>query len=207
MNNGAGHLKPIETVYRGYRFRSRLEARWAVFFDALGIDWEYESEGYELPSGRYLPDFWLPTFGGGMWAEVKPEGGDNGKASSLALQSGSPVWLCFGVPSARAYAVAVRLLVCAKFQGEAPCDEGRYCPGCPKGHTPVVRWRFCIPNFGPAEGTNGMWDEPDFLKDGMRIPAYLLDGTSALEQAVAAARSARFEFGQSGISSSSLPGR
>ena len=28
-------IKAIETVYNGYRFRSRLEARWAVFFDAL----------------------------------------------------------------------------------------------------------------------------------------------------------------------------
>ncbi len=41
-------MKPIETEYKGYRFRSRLEARWAVFFDACGVDWEYEPEGYRL---------------------------------------------------------------------------------------------------------------------------------------------------------------
>lgn len=29
------YVKAIDTVYKGYRFRSRLEARWAVFFDAL----------------------------------------------------------------------------------------------------------------------------------------------------------------------------
>lgn len=52
-------IKAIETSYKGYRFRSRLEARWAVFFDTLEIKWEYEREGYELPSGRYLPDFFL----------------------------------------------------------------------------------------------------------------------------------------------------
>ncbi len=40
-------MKAIETVYRGYRFRSRLEARWAVFFDEAGIDWRYEHEGIE----------------------------------------------------------------------------------------------------------------------------------------------------------------
>jgi hypothetical protein len=40
--------KPIETRYAGCRFRSRLEARWAVFFDRLGIAWEYEPEGFEL---------------------------------------------------------------------------------------------------------------------------------------------------------------
>ena len=32
-------MKAIETEYNGYRFRSRLEARWAVFFDALGIEY------------------------------------------------------------------------------------------------------------------------------------------------------------------------
>jgi hypothetical protein len=63
-------IKAIETVYKGYRFRSRLEARWAVFFDALGITWEYEKEGYDLGElGWYLPDFWLPQWG--CFAEVK----------------------------------------------------------------------------------------------------------------------------------------
>lgn len=53
-----GKIRAIQTTYKGYRFRSRLEARWAVFFDTLGIRWEYEPEGFELPDGRrYLPDF------------------------------------------------------------------------------------------------------------------------------------------------------
>ena len=51
-------IKPIETIYRGYRFRSRLEARWAVFLDSLGVTYEYEPEGFRLPDGSmYLPDF------------------------------------------------------------------------------------------------------------------------------------------------------
>lgn len=51
-------IKPIETIYNGYRFRSRLEARWAVFFDRLGVKYEYEPEGFHLPDGsNYLPDF------------------------------------------------------------------------------------------------------------------------------------------------------
>jgi len=54
-------IKPIETVYDGYRFRSRLEAKWACFFDAAKIRYVYELEGYELGEGkRYLPDFYLP---------------------------------------------------------------------------------------------------------------------------------------------------
>ena len=63
-------MKAIETTYNGYRFRSRLEARWAVFFDELGISWEYEPEGFEFPNGvRYLPDFKV----GNRWVEIKPE--------------------------------------------------------------------------------------------------------------------------------------
>ncbi len=61
-------IKAIETRYKGCRFRSRLEARWAVFYNALGLKWEYEKEGFELPSGRYLPDFYLPGIG---WIEIK----------------------------------------------------------------------------------------------------------------------------------------
>lgn len=53
-------MKVIETEYKGYKFRSRLEARWAVFFDACGVTWEYEPEGFELDNGMYyLPDFLL----------------------------------------------------------------------------------------------------------------------------------------------------
>lgn len=68
-------IKAIETRYAGCRFRSRLEARWAVFFDTLGVEWEYESQGFEIPERifrkptRYLPDFWLPTMN--VYAEVK----------------------------------------------------------------------------------------------------------------------------------------
>jgi len=32
--------RAIRTKYKEHLFRSRLEARWAVFFDALGIRWE-----------------------------------------------------------------------------------------------------------------------------------------------------------------------
>ena len=74
-----GYFMPIQpkpTRYKGYHFRSRLEARWAVFFDHLDVRWEYEPERFELPGGRsYLPDF-LIRLGddfGDRWIEVKPE--------------------------------------------------------------------------------------------------------------------------------------
>lgn len=63
-------IKPIETIYKGYRFRSRLEARWAVFFDAMGIPYVYEPEGFVLSDGTmYLPDFYLPD--SDTYAEIK----------------------------------------------------------------------------------------------------------------------------------------
>lgn len=56
-------MESIETIYNGYKFRSRLEARWAIFFDAVGIKYEYEPEGIRLTTGDwYLPDFYLPQF-------------------------------------------------------------------------------------------------------------------------------------------------
>ncbi len=51
-------MKPIETEYGGYKFRSRLEARWAIFLDAINAEWTYEEEGFDLGNGLYyLPDF------------------------------------------------------------------------------------------------------------------------------------------------------
>ena len=85
MNPQRTAIKAIDTEYAGHLFRSRLEARWAVFFDYLisktrldrsppNFTWEYEPEGFELPGGkRYLPDFRLNNrLGGSRWIEVKP---------------------------------------------------------------------------------------------------------------------------------------
>ena len=64
-------IKAIDTPYRGHLFRSRLEARWAVFFDALRIKWEYEPEGYDLGDGvKYLPDFYWTEEN--IYIEIKP---------------------------------------------------------------------------------------------------------------------------------------
>jgi len=91
-------MQAIETNYKGYRFRSRLEARWAVFLDAIGVEWEYEPQGYEFDSGeRYLPDFWISTWD--CWIEVKgpePTDQDARLAYLLAQGSGKPVILAHG---------------------------------------------------------------------------------------------------------------
>lgn len=74
----------LPTWYRGVEFRSRLEARWAVFFDTLGLRWEYEKEGYDLNGLWYLPDFWIPKLD--CWIEIKggsPTKLENEKAGRL----------------------------------------------------------------------------------------------------------------------------
>jgi len=104
-------IKAIETMYNGYRFRSRLEARWAVFFDELSIKYEYEKEGYDLGElGYYLPDFWLPyplemNFSGyenaGHWIEVKgitPTDNELLKLQVLTKFTKHTTWCVVGAP-------------------------------------------------------------------------------------------------------------
>ena len=97
-------IKPIETLYNGYRFRSRLEARWAVFFDSLGLKYAYEPEGFALRNGsRYLPDFYLPHFD--LFVEIKPNRDrDDGKADYFATSGDcGGVLVCYGQPADHDY--------------------------------------------------------------------------------------------------------
>jgi hypothetical protein len=98
MNQAPGAIRAIETVYKGYRFRSRLEARWAVFFDALGVPYEYESQGFDVDGVWYLPDFWLPQQG--SWVEIKPSTAwaYDHKYQALAERSGRRVLYVAGQP-------------------------------------------------------------------------------------------------------------
>lgn len=100
-------IKAIETRYNGYKFRSRLEARWAVFFDALDLKYKYEPEGYELRDGSYyLPDFWIPLEnheyeGAGYFVEIKPtkmSKEEEKKCEMLAIDSGHMVCALLGAP-------------------------------------------------------------------------------------------------------------
>lgn len=63
---------PSAIRYKGYSFESELEARWAVFFDALDTRWEYKQQAFNLPyGGKCVPDFWLPFQQ--YWIEIKSE--------------------------------------------------------------------------------------------------------------------------------------
>ncbi len=145
-------IKAIDTRYAGHLFRSRLEARWAVFFDHLQLRWEYEPEGYELPDGtRYLPDFRLTNPSGSQrWVEVKPAhitsdpkftsfwlalhpDGVCNDTTDAAMVSGSPLeWLqagnsicprC-GMPHGTRFANGVTEFLCDPCDWETPCGGG-----------------------------------------------------------------------------------
>jgi hypothetical protein len=85
-------ITAIETRYAGCRFRSRLEARWAVFFDSVGLAWEYEPQGFLVGDDKtpYLPDFritrtWTEA---PLWVEVK--GSDDALDRELVARAVHP---------------------------------------------------------------------------------------------------------------------
>lgn len=104
----ANRIKPIETRYKGYRFRSRLEARWAVFFDAFNVKWQYEPEGFDLGVvGYYLPDFFVSInwhkkyINPGYFVEIKgtmPEKTEFKKLKTLSKQTNHSCRMFIGVP-------------------------------------------------------------------------------------------------------------
>lgn len=67
-------MKSKRCIYKGIVFYSKLEARWAVVFDALGIKWKYQPRKLSREWGNeiieYLPDFYFPD--DDIYAEVKP---------------------------------------------------------------------------------------------------------------------------------------
>lgn len=61
-------VKAHPTMYNGVQYRSRLEARWAAFFDLAG--WKHEYEPIDLPG--WSPDFILHGKDERVIVEVKP---------------------------------------------------------------------------------------------------------------------------------------
>jgi len=78
----------IPTRYQGTEFRSRLEARWAAWFDFVGWRWEYEP--IDLPG--WIPDFILTGETHSLLVEIKPtetvDGFDLGKINTAMVNGG-----------------------------------------------------------------------------------------------------------------------
>lgn len=179
----------IETAYNGYRFRSRLEARWAVLFDTLGIDYLYEYEGFTIGHG-YLPDFFLPKLD--LWFEVKgayPSPDEQRKAARVTTKNctecdrphkemamiahGSPgeyLLLGFGFGKMIGHGMFIECPECRVF-GIGITSAFDY------PETPALFWRLrCSHNNGKTPPVFGFSDR--------------------VLSAFSTARSARFEFGE-----------
>lgn len=199
-------IKPIETVYNGYRFRSRLEARWAVFFDSARIPYEYEIEGYRLSDGSYyLPDFYLPWFH--AFVEIKPKGMDakekaiaEKKCELLFHKEGIVVLLCEGDPADCKMRIFCNELdddgggcgweQCSFMEG----PEGTDWDGCEFGFT-----KHCIII---AVGNCTDYKEREYLDSsysdcGLYQRCRFTDCRSDLSEYAVKARQARFEHGES----------
>lgn len=196
-------IKAIETEYNGYRFRSRTEARWACFFDALGVRWEYEPEGFDLTEAYqdytirnqdyrmltqlkkgerllYLPDFYLPQQK--RYVEIKPYGGRQwwGDGYPLLYEKICDLlggWLVHGIPGTR--------------------DEETY-EICTSGDTDY--WFGYCPKCGAFTAGFCAWAEricENHAQCGYHRKADL-SCTPPMLAAIQSARSARFEHGERG---------
>lgn len=180
-------MKVIQTRYKGFLFRSRLEARWAVFFDALQVKWHYEHEGFEFDDGtRYLPDFWLPELN--LWVEVK---GKPIQDNQFTLTSTDPV--VSKIVQLRKATGAACMLV------RDPTETCHWIGYDHKGETQFHRAKFvCLDRVGivsvrsPGNFSNGAAFTSKVVSQG---PLF----TPGFNFALQAFRSARFEFGETPV--------
>lgn len=202
-------IKAIETRYKGYNFRSRLEARWAVFFDSLRWQWRYEHEGYHIgwledDTIAWLPDFEVITPSGQhlyvevkgdpnffsdnrMWLDHLDFGGgppgfpDCGREANFGPEA-KPLLLLGDVPKAFDEATALEVTLIVHRKG-------------------VCAFRAQLTPKGLGDLC---WDQTteagEGLKDFQAEASPMWGRDMRVRNALAAARSARFEHGQSGAS-------
>ncbi len=219
-------VKPIETVYKGWRFRSRLEARWAVFFDAMGIEYQYEPQGFQKGDFRYLPDFFLPNHG--TWVEVKGSDEslvkDQDRIRSMVEKDSPLPGLNGSFDVSQGWLQSETL--CAKCPGllilgeiPAPNFAITYHPLLQQGHDGRLRQNFAVFNhrdlplirtpdaiaffcsdsfLGPDRDRR--WSSRPVQFAGPLLTASFEEANSAYR----AARYARFEHGETGIGCLSL---
>ena len=192
-------ITAIPTEYKGYRFRSRLEARWAVFFDACRVEWEYEPEGFSLPNGQnYLPDFLLHGCGGrspsDLYVEVK------GKMTEADAEK---IWQFSGVEYVDKHMnVANPILVVAGIpDGDDIRDIENFCKEWGYNGFPGIRRDPYPFNFETIDGDHFV-AHPGINKNGRfelfgDDSSYTYDRDNAATlRAFKLARQARFEHGE-----------
>jgi len=171
--------KALQTRYKGYNFRSRTEARWAVFFDTLGIRYDYEPQGYRLDGNHYLPDFWLP--GMKAFIEIKgtsPTEAEISKACALAKHTKHMAYIMTGPPGSN----SDENYACFPGGGTDMPYEWCECPICSRIGLAFYGYNARLCN----------------CNEGSKYTILPYGYYSRVDRAVVASRSARFEFGESG---------
>ena len=95
------YLKSAERNHiRVYPFRSKTECLWAVMFDLLKIDYEYEPIAVHFGNFKYVPDFYFPKFH--CWGEVKAQrrtAREARKSKRFCKVVKQPIYFLEGLPS------------------------------------------------------------------------------------------------------------
>lgn len=193
-------MKAIETKWKGYHFRSRLEARWAVFFNHLGLNWQYEPEGFEKDGEKYLPDFRVEFGAKTYWAEVK---GDkdwlrNERAKLVNMLGGDPILpnmrngliILGDVPDA--FHCTLCVLVLTNTHGPVGLDWMMVCGA----DWPLQEAGNLLRAFRPSAGSGPLEDVPETHLDFDPLTIHTPYGYRGVDAATTAARSARFEHGE-----------
>jgi hypothetical protein len=154
-------IAAIPTKYKHVQFRSRLEARWAAFFDLAGWEWHYEP----IDLNGWIPDFVLMGKNGNkIFVEVKPilwsHNGDafakSWDASPLYSDDLRKVW------NAEIFDPDMRLVIGAnliqtKYEYQATIDGS---------------WRYWCPSAGVGAFINNSVDDDPISRIYMALPIY-----------------------------------
>lgn len=152
-------IKAKPGVFKGTEYRSRLEIIWAAFFDHMGIEFEYEPRRYDLPSGSYLPDFFLKnvryvetkydtdqTCTEGLWVEIK------NPLECTTTRRGIPGSDYRNMREANIEALPHRLMEELVYE----CGEFSTLDGCRHGPAGTVIWFHPYDQYVAVNGNRGI---------------------------------------------------
>lgn len=162
-------IPAIPTLYNGVQFRSRLEARWASFFDACGWPWQYEP----LDLNGWIPDFLLGDHKP-VLVEVKP-------AHNPTEENEVTAKMLAGVRGTEWARHDLLLLGNGPFVGGHAKEYNRLCLGLIGEVTADGHWwqGACLgtysagPDFSPAYG----WYTGRITGEHHEYPGGVVDGT------------------------------
>ena len=171
------NIKAIETKLFGYTFRSRLEARWAAFFQSCGWRWDYEPVDFE----GWMPDFALYGEKQIIYVEVKPfVACDRGVAAKIDNSSCDSEVLILGQACPLAHEKRTDQKLGPHILGWL--REKRYCTSCDDVDYEDGERCNCKPTW-EWENAHFCWDRYGnigfFRQDGRRVDR--ISGSTSIE--------------------------